>query len=407
MTDLRFDVAVVGLGLVGAGALRSLADAGVSCIGVGPAEPLVAANHTGVFASHYDSGRITRHLDPVYEWAELAARSIRGYASLQERSGITFHRGVGAVLAELDPQRSADIAAVAGRLDVTTSTFGPDQLDRYDDRLVFPTGSTLTAETAPAGHVDPRRMLQANLVVARQAGASVRREEVSAVEPSGDGWSVLADGGAIRAGRLLVATGPHTDELSGLDGCPRFAVRGETIVTASIGRAEQERLGTLPSVLARLPDPTYEDLYLVPPTDYPDGSVRLKLGATLREPRPLDDAASRRAWMSGDGHRSEADHLRSFLDALVPGLVAEEWETKPCLITDTPSGLPVVDHLAPGLVVAAGGNGYAAKSANAIGALAARLVTDGRWTDPALDAGRFAATGPPPPDPGIVAPCAS
>ena len=63
------------------------------------------------------------------------------------------------------------------------------------------------------------------------------------------------------------------------------------------------------------------------------------------------------------------------------------------MITDTPSGLPTVDHLAPGLVVAAGGNGYAAKSADAIGALAASLLLAGEWTDAVLDPAPFRRPG--------------
>ncbi|HQF96541.1 MAG TPA: hypothetical protein PLS46_20405, partial [Microthrixaceae bacterium] len=63
--DQHYDVAVVGLGLIGSGALRALTDAGRRCVGVGPGEPADWSNHPGVFASHYDSGRITRHLDRV------------------------------------------------------------------------------------------------------------------------------------------------------------------------------------------------------------------------------------------------------------------------------------------------------------------------------------------------------
>src|SRR4051812_42773626 len=101
----RFDVAVVGLGLIGSAALRHLAADGVRCVGIGPGEPPSFADHVGAFASHYDSGRITRHLDQRFEWAVLAARSIRGYSALEEASGIEFHRPVGAVLAELDAGR--------------------------------------------------------------------------------------------------------------------------------------------------------------------------------------------------------------------------------------------------------------------------------------------------------------
>jgi sarcosine oxidase/L-pipecolate oxidase len=42
--------------------------------------------------------------------------------------------------------------------------------------------------------------------------------------------------------------------------------------------------------------------------------------------------------------------------------------------------LPYVDLLTPRLGVALGGNGYAAKSSDAIGKLAADLVIDGEWT---------------------------
>lgn len=46
---------------------------------------------------------------------------------------------------------------------------------------------------------------------------------------------------------------------------------------------------------------------------------------------------------------------------------------------------------ADGLVLAAGGNGYAAKSADAIGALAADLLLAGTWSDPVLGPAPFAS----------------
>lgn len=391
--EVSTDVAVVGLGLIGSGALRALADAGQRCVGIGPAEPPDLATHTGPFASHYDSGRITRHLDPVEEWAILAARAIDGYPALEAASGIGFWRPTGAVLAELDVDRVTAIRDVGRRLGVAVTEFGPADADRFDARLRFPVGSTLLAEPAPAGHVDPRRMLAANLAAATAGGAAVVREPALRVDRRGrdGGWRVTTATTVVDAGRLVVATGAHTDEMDGLADRPTLIVRGETIVTAVLDGSEQRRLDGMPAILARLPHGDHADLYVVPPTDYPDGTVRLKLGATLRDVRRLDDAAARRAWMSGDEHEAEAPALRRLLTDLVPGLAVERWESKPCLITDTPSGLPVVDHLEPGLVLAAGGNGFAAKSANAIGALAANLAVEGRWTDHELERHRFAA----------------
>ncbi|MGZ6982874.1 MAG: hypothetical protein ACXVH5_11965, partial [Ilumatobacteraceae bacterium] len=66
------------------------------------------------------------------------------------------------------------------------------------------------------------------------------------------------------------------------------------------------------------------------------------------------------------------------------------WLTKPCLIPETPTKLPYLEIVEPGCVMAVGSNGYAAKSADAIGALAAGLVVNGRWTDTGLDERAFA-----------------
>lgn len=87
-------IAVVGLGLVGSGALRHASLAG-SVVGIGPAEPDDWSDHEGAFSSHYDSGRITRRLDAKREWAVLAERSIDVYGLIEEQSGITFHSPVG------------------------------------------------------------------------------------------------------------------------------------------------------------------------------------------------------------------------------------------------------------------------------------------------------------------------
>ncbi len=397
----RADVAVIGMGLVGAGALRHLAVAGVRAVGIGPGEPADWSTHSGAFASHYDSGRITRHLDARREWAVLAARAIAEYPAIAAASGIEFHRPVGVVLAEPDPARVEAITTIAHGLGVDLTVTPPDPtspgVTAADGRLAFPAGSTVLSEPGPAGHIDPRRMLAAQLAAAEHLGATVVREEVRSIRVAGPGdgggWVVRSAGGTeVVAERVVVAAGAHTDELEGLPARPVLDVRQETVVRATVGAAEQRRLEGLPSVLCQLPHhPTYDDLYLVPATDYPDGTVQLKLGATLGTRRLLPTGPDRRAWMSGDDHRHDLPALRSLLESLVPGLSAEAWVTTPCLITDTRTGLPHVEHLADGLVLAAGGNGYAAKSADAIGALAAGLVTEGRWTDTELEATAFAA----------------
>jgi sarcosine oxidase len=359
-----FDVAVVGMGLVG----------------VGPGEPAVWHGHDGVFASHYDSGRITRKLDKRREWAILAARSIAEYTAIEEASAVQFHHPVGVVIADADSERLAATIAVAQALGTAFTVHDADQ-PFVDARLAVPHGATVLHEPAPGGFIDPRRMLAAQLTAARAAGATVVPERVDAIEQVADGWKVVTAGRRIHAGQVVVASGPHGDELPGLPRQPHLDVLGETVVLARLPLSEQVRLDRLPSVI--LDHPELDHLYMVPPTIYPDGLAYLKLGATHDPPRVLS-REQRKEWMAGDAHTDDLDWLRGLMLRVVPGLDVEAWATKPCLIPETPTKLPYLEIIAEGCVVALGGNGYAAKSADAIGAIAAGLVIDRRWTDSEL-----------------------
>ena len=85
-------------------------------------------------------------------------------------------------------------------------------------------------------------------------------------------------------------------------------------------------------------------------------------------------------------HEADLDWLSGLLLGLLPGLHAEAWLTKPCLIPETPTKLPYVEIVEPGCVMAVGGNGYAAKSADARSGAGCRSRHRRRWTDADLDA---------------------
>jgi glycine/D-amino acid oxidase-like deaminating enzyme len=78
-----FKYIIVGRGMMGAAAARHLAKATDGVAVIGPDEPTDKQSHDGVFASHYDEGRITRTIDPDRDWALLANRSIGRYAEIE------------------------------------------------------------------------------------------------------------------------------------------------------------------------------------------------------------------------------------------------------------------------------------------------------------------------------------
>ena len=394
----QFDVAVIGLGLIGSAALRSLAATGVRCIGIGPGEPASFASHTGPFASHYDSGRITRMIDTQYEWALLAQRAIANYPAIEAASGLKFHRPTGLTYATKHADEAAKLRETATRLQIScTSGVLRDNIAVPRLKLGTP-GWHVFVEHAPAGHIDPRIMRAAQLTVAANAGAQIISEVAVSAVPINpvvggrSGWQIqLANGSTCLANRVLVTAGPHTDELIRPWGQLAFDVGNEAVITAALNEKERERLADLPAVIADVEDGSTNEVYMVPPTTYPDGSVRIKLGAQLFMQRTLATAEERRSWMRGDEHVEQFPHLKRLLENLVPGLRSDSWVSKPCLIPHTPSGFPYVDSIDNGLVMAAGCNGWAGKSADALGELAAALVREGVWTDPDLNESEFRA----------------
>ncbi len=386
---MTFDVAVVGLGLIGSAAVRHLAGSGASVVGLGPGEPSVWADHPGPFASHYDSGRITRRIDARREWAVLAVRAIAEYPVIADRSGLEFHVPAGHLFVRDDRAGIAAQLAVAEELAIPIDVLTTEQRRGQLPLLAFPDGWTTIHDGPPAGHIDPRAMVVAQLRVAAVDGAEVRRTTVTALERLGADWVVHAvDGSSVAARQVLLATGPYPSDL--LAEPLAVSVRPEAVVLAEVSEDEAARLAGMPTVIYLLEDPVLDDTYFVPPVRYPDGRLYLKVGGSSAGVRPFHTAEEKRTWMSGpaDDHLAA---LRSAVETVLPSVSFRSWQAKPCLISDTPSGFPSVDQIDDGFFVALAGNGHAAKSADAIGALAAGLVTDGRWSDPDLDQGSFAA----------------
>ena len=384
-----YDIAVVGAGLIGSAAARHLASAYPElrlCV-IGPDEPKDRAAHAGVFASHYDQGRITRVLDPSPLWARLARESIAAYAQIESESGIAFHHAVGCLRATDLPERIAEIDACAERFNPPHARLDAESCRERYPFLAFSDAFSAWDERDPAGYINPRSLIQAQLKCAQGRGATLMREIVESLRRV-DGICHIEtrSGGRIQARKILLTAGGYCNTLLGrkLD----LPTKAHTILLAEVAPDEIQRLQSMPSIIATFNHEAVSSLYMLPPVPYPDGKTCIKLGASGRPeelPAPehfLDATENDGAlldWFRSDGRADIAEALKAALHAMLPGLKTLSYRSVPCLITNTAHGNPYIDALDDGIFVTTGGNGGAAKSSDAIGALGADLCAADEW----------------------------
>lgn len=387
MIDL-WDYAVIGKGLIGSAAARYLSVASDSVALIGPDEPKNWQTHAGVFASHYDEGRITRILDPDPVWATLAQRAIAQYATIERESGIPFYQNSGGLRVIQDPK---PVQTVGRQLGVTFYSYTGEALQNTFPYYGFRDGFTGLLEPEPAGYISPRALVKAQVAVAQKQGAQIIPEQITALHLRNDAVEITTAAGATyRSRKALLTTGVYTNTL--LSQKLDLSNKARTVLLAELPPSEQERLRNIPTLIYTMQDhPTFEGIYMLPPIRYPDGRVYLKIGATCPPPQTPQTFQTLKAWFRTDGDAAEARYLKEALLDILPGLNALSFHSKPCVTCYTPTKRPFIDALEEGrLYVAAGGSGAAAKSSDAIGHLAAQRLLHNTWTDD-LDGNFFKA----------------
>lgn len=390
---IDFDVIVIGNGMIGSAAARYLSATDATVAAIGPTEPSNWREHNGVFASHYDQGRITRILDPSPVWGTLAERSIDAYAEIEEKSGIKFHHAAGMLRVTADPTRPGDtldqVAAWGQEKQVDFERVSHNAMGKKFPFFDFPKSAVGLWERGQAGYVHPRFLVQAQLSIAQQQGATVVPETVVSISrdanaQGGGAYLVQTDGGQLfRAAKVLATAGAFTDKVMerSLDLRPKF----RTILLAELSEAEANRLNTMPSIIYMVPtQDVLAGVYAIPPVRYPDGKQYIKIGGQMFGAPETRDIAKIIEWFHTDGHAGEGAALKEVLCTLIPSMDALSFQTKPCVVTYTAHDNVYIDkvhidEVDSGLYVAAGGGGAAAKSSNEIGRAAALLVEHESW----------------------------
>lgn len=378
-----FEYAVVGRGLIGSAAAKYFSVGSKNVAVIGPDEPIDWKLHSGVFASHYDQGRITRVLDTDELWAKLAQRSIERYTSIEQKSGIKFFHPVGCLKAT--PATATGLAyleqnkSVSRTLNSDFATLNHQELEEQFPYLRFPHRYEGLLETF-TGYINPRSLVQAQLLIAEARGAVQIRETVTRLEPAENGVHIItAEGSRYNAGRVLVAAGSFANCID--VPCHRefnTTLRGETVLLAKVDNTILEQLHLMPSLIYCLDDnPHFSYLYILPPIQYPDGNYYVKAGGDNEAPISNDMKEIER-WFHTDGDAQVGTRLRDTLITVIPALSSAECHTKPCIFADSTNQRPFIDEWIAGRVyVATGCCGASAKSSDELGRLACQLVAHG------------------------------
>lgn len=376
-----FDFIVVGKGLMGAATGRYLSEWGAKVAIVGPDEPTDHTSHEGVFASHYDQGRLARLLSRDITWARLAKQAISQYGDIEARSGVRFHEPVGVLLAD-KPEAFEQRVVMAQAVAAEYQYFAPGDLswrERFAD-LAFPAGYGVMVEGDPAGYINPRAYLQAQLTLAQKAQATLVSTLVINITRHNGHFTVSTAGGDPLTGRQVIVSAGAFTNFNGL--LPRpipLCLKTETIILGRVSAEDGQRLQHAPTVIYAIDDPDIDDIYMAPAIRYPDGQYYIKMGCNTTadfQPTTLPEV---QAWFrSGDSDTCKGAMSRA-LQSLWPQVAFEGMRTHRCIVCYTPSGYPMIDEVEPGIWVVTGGNGTGASKADGIGYLAAGQILRGEW----------------------------
>jgi sarcosine oxidase len=357
-----FDVAIIGLGVMGSAALAALARRGRRVIGIdryalghdrGSSHGTTRIIRLGYF-EHPSYVPLLRAAYPL--WRELEARSGQSLLTL---TGIVE---IGAPDSELvaGTLRSSRLHNLPHEILDSSSLMKRFPAFRLPANFVGvfqPDGGFVRAEPTVA-------VLQA---LARGAGAEVRMEErVVAVKPHHDGVLVKTQKGDVFAGCAIVAAGPWLKSL-----LPQFPVPI---------RVTRQVLGWFePTARAQFAPGHFPVFLLQNPGGIFYGFPADADGVKVAKHQHLNEKVDPERYDRAVSATDEAT-IRSALSAHLPDADGRLLAARTCLYTMTPDGDFILDRLprSPRIIVAAPCSGHGFKFAPVIGEILADLAVTGR-----------------------------
>jgi sarcosine oxidase len=350
-----FDVIVLGLGAMGSATVYQLARRGQSVMGIDQFTPPHA------FGSSHGGSRIIRETyfeDPLY--VPLVRRAYHGWAELQARSGKRVLRRTGGLtIGPPDGRIVNGVRACAAEHQLPCEELSASETRRRFPALRPPDDSVAIWEPR-AGVLDPETAIDAQLSLARAAGAELRfSERVTQWRATADGVEVITASGAFAAERLVITAGPWMGELLPELDLPLDVERNAVFWFDPLNPAEftPERFPLFIHEFA--PGRAWYGF-----ADLGDG-VKVALH---HQGEPTTADTIRRA-VSDD----EVAGMRALIERFLPGANGALRKTAACMYTNTPDEHFIIDlhpeH--PAVIIASPCSGHGFKFSIAIGELIA------------------------------------
>jgi sarcosine oxidase len=154
---------------------------------------------------------------------------------------------------------------IAAMFDVPYADY-PEASDiqRAHPVLAFPSGFTGVFEPAPAGYINPRALVRAQIKIAADHGATVVPDVVVKVDVEPLGVVVTTRSGReFVGGQVLLACGAFANSYELLPRRLALRIKTETIILAEVDEREAERLSGMPTVGYDIESPELRGIYLV------------------------------------------------------------------------------------------------------------------------------------------------
>ncbi len=380
-----YDYVIIGKGLVGAAAARYLSKEAKVAI-IGPDEP-TDFHQSQIFASHYDQARVQRIIGKDIHWTRLNQDAINAYAALEKESGIRFHENMGCLY--VNPH-GVDAYLKAAPHQATQIGTNPvfysseKEINQQFPFLTFPEGTVGMLEEGPAGLINPRKLLQAQLTVAKSNGVTTINEVAVSLKKAGGVFTIVTNKGTtIHAGQVIIATGSYQN-FSGLLEQP-VAMRSKTESVILIEwDTKDPNTSKIPSILYELVHPEIEAIYVLPPVQYPDGKTYIKIGANVSEDEWFESKEEIAKWFQSGPSTTLSQKLFKGLKYILPSLPENSnYQSKPCVVSYTKHGRPYIgEYCIEGIIIAGGCNGYSAMCSDSIGKLGAFFAQNRSFPEP-------------------------